>query len=594
MADNNYSTNNGPSPFRRYEPPSNHDLGNVAPLSDSPAVGNPSDHSPRIIPRRSRSNRSRWRQWVNSTAAPNDAARKRASHAASRPSTPSPSSSSARRPLQSPLDAIQAARPPALSHEPSQFVKESVNHRRPASQARRERGAPHVSAYPEQPQPAGPSQPSQPGSNKVTPIRQRPVWSSPAENPRTASAQRRDRKPRRSTRKTPQPVLYGIRLLILGTGVAAIVGTVLSSFNPSQNAPQTATAGDGQSPSSALTGNTRNVSPAVTQPLPLAQELVSVETDLVALESMTPGLDQTVFFYDLATGNYIDLNGTAKVPAASTIKVPLLIAFLQAVDNGTVSLDQAITLREDMIASGSGDMQFDEPGTQYTALEVATEMIVSSDNTATNLIIDLLGGLESLNQQFRGWGLEATQLRNLLPDLDGTNTTSAADLVRVMVLVDQGELLNLRSRDRLFSIMQRTYNKDLIPDGLIDETALTYNKTGDIGTVLGDLALVDVANGNRYVLGVLVQRPFNDGRASELVRRVAGRIHEEMNQPINPLGAGLPEDGTAPSETDQPLEASEDLENIAPEAPSIEEDVPNSTLDPESGPIVGPDGIPPG
>jgi beta-lactamase class A len=334
--------------------------------------------------------------------------------------------------------------------------------------------------------------------------------------------------------------------------------------------------------------NAQKLSPALAQPLPLADELASVKTDLVALEAMTPGLNQSVFFYDLETSNYIDLNGSDTVAAASTIKVPILIAFLQAVDAGTVQLDQALTLREDMIASGSGDMQFDEAGTQYTALEVATEMIVNSDNTATNLMITLLGGTEALNQQFRDWGLESTVLRNLLPDLDGTNTTSSRDLVRAIALVDQGELLSLRSRDRLFGIMQRTFNRTLIPDGLLDESALTYNKTGDIGTSLGDVALVDVVNGKRYLVSVLVERPFNDGRASELIRRVSGRLYEEMSQPVNPIGGRVPDPATAP-ESPQADEAP-----ISPDAVVPLETEPETYIAPDSQPLSDDLEVPPG
>lgn len=374
----------------------------------------------------------------------------------------------------------------------------------------------------------------------MTPLRRQPVWSSPDDPAGDATKPRRP-KARRSTRKTPKPVLYGIRLLILGTGIAAIAGTVLSSLNSGEEAARTDATGIATSATAPRTENAE----ALTQPLPLADELVSVETDLVALESMTPGLTQSVFFYNLDTGNYIDLNGAEPFAAASTIKVPILVAFLQAVDAGTVDLNQAVTLREDLIAGGSGELQTLEVGSQVTALEAATAMIVDSDNTATNLIIELLGGLQSLNQQFLDWGLESTNLRNPLPDLDGTNTTSAADLTRVVALVDQGSLLNRRSRDRLFSIMQRTYNRSLIPDGLADESALAYNKTGDIGTLLGDVALVDAANGNRYILSVLVDRPFNDGRASELIRRISGRVHEEMNQPVSPVGSGFPDEPTA-------------------------------------------------
>lgn len=398
----------------------------------------------------------------------------------------------------------------------------------------------------------------------MTPLRRQPVWSSPDVPPGGPTKARRGK--RRPVRKAPQPIVYGIRLLILGTGIAAIAGTVLSSLKPSNEAALTSSAG--QDNAETLVGNAfrQNQTEDLTQPLSLAEELVTLETDLVALESMTPGLTQSVFLYDLETGNYIDLNGRESVSAASTIKIPILVAFLQAVDNGAVQLHEAVTLQEDMIAGGSGDLQVQEVGTQYTALEVATEMIINSDNTATNMMIDLLGGTEVLNQQFRAWGMESTLLRNVLPDLEGTNTTSSADLVRVMALVDEGKLLSIRSRDRFFGIMQRTYNRTLIPDGLGDNSALAYNKTGDIGTALGDVALVDVMNGKRYIVSVLVDRPFNDGRASELIRRTAGRIHEEMSQPISPTGLGSAP--TAPADV----------------MPTEEEAMPTESPDPSSVP----------
>jgi beta-lactamase class A len=386
-------------------------------------------------------------------------------------------------------------------------------------------------------------------------------------------------------------VLYGIRLLILGTGIAAIVGTVLSSINANSTSRSSEVAVESDQPEASLPRSNARLSAAVTQPLPLADELAAIKTELVSFEAMTPGLEQTVFFYDLETGNYIDINGSEAVSAASTIKVPILVAFLQAVDSGAVQLNQAITLREDLIAPGSGEMDLDEVGTQYTALEVATEMIVASDNTATNLMIALLGGTEALNQQFQTWGLESTRLRNLLPDLDGTNTISTRDLVRIMALIDQGELLNLRSRDRFFGIMQRTINRDLIPDGVADDTALTYNKTGDIGTSLGDVALVDAMNGNRYVVSVLVERPFNDGRASELIRLVSRRLYEEMSQPINALGNGsLPENepNDVPPAADElsPDESSSPEVFETPDAPSTPQPAPNRQL--PSNPEVPP------
>lgn len=572
MADNNHPANNGHSPFRRYVPPVNNGVGNgnAVPLSPPPLPGGGPTHTPGITPRRKRRSRNRWRDWIQSTPSTTKNGIDRAHSPSRRGPLPPPSATSSRRSVQTPLgDSFNHSPSAPRRHEPSSFVKDSAPPRSPRARANNNAQRPT-------------------SANKVTPLHRQPIWSTPAD-PAERPTVRRDRKPRRS-RKAPQPILYGIRLLILGTGIAAIAGTVLSSLNPGKEA---ASSGASNDAAEVTTRNSRSGS-VVAQPLPLSDELVTVETDLVALESMTPGLTQSVFFYDLETGNYIDLNGTESVAAASTIKVPILIAFLAAVDAGEVRLDEAVTLQEDLLAGGSGALQNQELGTQYTALEVATEMIVNSDNTATNMLINLLGGINALNEQFRSWGLEATVLRNPLPDLDGTNTTSAADLVRVLALVDQGELLEMRSRDRLFSIMQRTANRTLIPDGLVDESAIAYNKTGDIGTALGDIALVDVANGKRYLLGVLVDRPFNDGRASELIRRVSGRVYEEMSQPVSPTGSGQvpttspeasPEDDGAPPESTE----SDVPTDVEPETAPI----PETYSVPESEPLVGPD-VPPG
>lgn len=559
MADNHYQANTDHSPFRRYEPPANAGDSAAMPAIKPPPLssGAPSGVTSRGAKRRQRQARSRWRQWLpanqpktstqpaarSATPAPNSRARSPQPRVKSVPSVgPSPHPK--------PLGAERAMAEPPMVNTPSRFVQPSPSDSVLPPQGRGAAPAPKGSRSRQATTPRPKS--------KVTPLR-RPASSDRSGSPGPAAKPRR-RAPKR-TRKTPQPILYGIRLLILGTGIAAIAGTVLSSIKPQTETAQSETSG--LASSSEPTGRSNTSAAALSQPLPLATELVAVETDLVALESMTPGLSQSVFFYDLETGNYIDLNGTASLAAASTIKVPILVAFLQAVDAGAVSLNQALTLEEAFIAGGSGELQTQAVGSQYTALEVATEMIINSDNTATNMMIALLGGQDVLNQQFRDWGLEETMLRNLLPDLDGTNTTSAADLVRVLALVDQGELLSRRSRDRLFNIMQRTYNRTYIPDGIGDETALAFNKTGDIGTFLADVALIDVANGNRYILSVLVERPFNDGRASELIRRTAGRIHEEMNQPVSPEGTGnlaVPATGDNSPEGDRPTPDSEEIE----------------------------------
>ena len=322
--------------------------------------------------------------------------------------------------------------------------------------------------------------------------------------------------------RLPTPLVYAIRLLIIGLGVAAIAGTVLSVLTPADDQVPQGTAAETQSAVTAAVVPQADV-------LAPTRELADLNESLVSLQDLFPELTPTIYVFDLDTGSYADVSGNAETSAASTIKLPILIAFFNAVDDGRITIDQTLAMQSNQIAGGSGDMQVQPPGTRYTALDVATQMIINSDNTATNMMIDLLGGAAELNQQFADWGLSVTVLRNPLPDLAGTNTTSAQDLVRMVAHLHKGEVLSLRSRDRVLNILQRTYNKKLLPAG-VSETTVSYNKTGDIGSVLGDVALMDLPNGKRYAIATLIQRPENDGRAQELIRRISQTVYQTMSK----------------------------------------------------------------
>lgn len=315
MAEHNQHLNNGHSPFRRYEPPTSADTqgGNVSPLMPpllSPPTGSSTTTS-RGTKRRQRQARSRWRQWINTPPAAKDATgRSREKRPTSSPRSPQ---SPAARPQSESAPRIIDPRPPRNTRaRPTHSLPQTAVPVNPVSEV------PGAFATNPPTPPRSRGETTRQPRSKVTPLRRQPVWTSP-EPPSGNKPRSRSGKPRRPTRKAPRPVLYGIRLLILGTGIAAIVGTVLSSLNP-KDAALSGASGDAAAPTAVTRGAEEDL--VLTQPLPLADELVAVETDLVALESMTPGLTQSIFFYDLDTGNYIDLNGTETVPAASTVKVP--------------------------------------------------------------------------------------------------------------------------------------------------------------------------------------------------------------------------------------------------------------------------------
>ncbi|MHC5672546.1 serine hydrolase [Nostoc sp.] len=338
---------------------------------------------------------------------------------------------------------------------------------------------------------------------------------------------------RRSSRKTrlkpmAKTILYVVRLLIVGVGMGAIVGTVLSVLDPANRIITTSVP---QSNSNVVRSQPQptQTPPGGVSSLYLSQEIIPLKNAVQNLANTNPNLTPGVFLLDLDTGNYVDVNGSASFSAASTIKLPVLIAFFQDVDAGKIHLDEMLTMQQDIIAGGSGTLQYKPAGTQYAALEVATKMITISDNTATNMLIARLGGMDALNQRFRTWGLTNTTIRNQLPDLQGTNTTSPKELGNLMAIVSQGNLVSMPSRDLMLDILRRTQRDTLLPSGL-GTGARVYHKTGDIGTMLADTGLIVVPTGKRYIASVMVQRPNNDPRAEKLISSISRAAYQEFSQ----------------------------------------------------------------
>jgi beta-lactamase class A len=331
--------------------------------------------------------------------------------------------------------------------------------------------------------------------------------------------------PKQKTPTTPSSLALSIlRLLIAGIAIGAIAGTVLSKIDPTKKPlPETPKVEE-----KASVANTKKTN--APSPLTLGQPIQSLQDQVKTLFTQYSQLQPQLFFIDLDDNSYIDVNGATPIHAASTIKVPILIAFFQDLDAGKVRLDEMLTMTAETKAGQAGDMQYKPVGTKFSALETVTKMIVISDNTATNMIIARLGGKDALNQRFKQWGLKNTVINEFLPDLEGKNLTTPQDLTHVMIMISQGELVSLKSRDRLLDIMRQTKTKTLLPQGL-GEGATISHKTGDIGIVLGDVGLIDVPNGKRYAGSVIVKRPFNDPKGRELIQQISRTVYDYFKQP---------------------------------------------------------------
>ncbi|WP_287129646.1 serine hydrolase [Candidatus Cyanaurora vandensis] len=255
------------------------------------------------------------------------------------------------------------------------------------------------------------------------------------------------------------------------------------------------------------------------------------------LQTLTslPRLRTGVFVLDLQSGAFVTQGDDVAFAAASTIKIPVLLALLQDVDRGLVDWNESLTLNATVRVSGSGFLQYRPLGTRRRVWEVAGLMITESDNAATEMLIARLGGRERLNQRFRWWGLNHTALRSPLPDIAGTNTTSPRDLGMTLALLDRGAGLSPWTRERGLDWLKRVTNRSLFPTGLmrVEPSARIAHKTGTIGIALSDAGLVDLPNGKRYILAAMVERPREDRRAVKLLQDISTLVAQVWSAPAS-------------------------------------------------------------
>ena len=223
----------------------------------------------------------------------------------------------------------------------------------------------------------------------------------------------------------------------------------------------------------------------------------------------------------------ININGNNSFPAASLIKIPVGVVLLQKIDKGEISWDKVLTLKSYHYAQGAGYLRTRKSGTKINLREVFRLMLTKSDNTATNMIIDLLGGINETNKQISKLGLKNTKLVNFLGDFKGTNKTCPCDLVELLDKALEGKLLSNGSKRVLKNTLIDVENKSLIKKGLGRYTKFAH-KTGTIGICLGDAGIIYFPFGKKIGISIIVQRPFNSLNGQKIIREISSLVYEGL------------------------------------------------------------------
>ncbi|GAA5438022.1 class A beta-lactamase-related serine hydrolase [Deinococcus aquaticus] len=198
------------------------------------------------------------------------------------------------------------------------------------------------------------------------------------------------------------------------------------------------------------------------------------------------------------------LNEDRVFPAASTIKVPLLVMALQAAQRGDLSLDGRVTLRAEDRVPGAGVLHELGAGLALSWQDVLTLMIIVSDNTATNLVIEQLG-VDDVNDWLTEQRLGSTRLvgklqlppgqRNEAQRRGERNATTARDQAALLRRLVTGELLDAAHTALALGILERQQYRDLIGRGVPADATGTplyrvASKSGELTGVHHDVGVV--------------------------------------------------------------------------------------------------------
>jgi len=225
---------------------------------------------------------------------------------------------------------------------------------------------------------------------------------------------------------------------------------------------------------------------------------------------------------DLETGRTIQRNPDKPFPSASMVKIPIMAACFKAVEDGRVSLQDVIMLRAADRTRGSGVLRASPAGTPVTVEKLIELMITDSDNTAANLLIDLLG-FEYINTSFKEFGLDHTNLSRKMMDFRARwrgveNYTTARDMAEILEKTYRGTCVSPRACEMGMAILKGQKVNDRIPRYL-PRTIAVAHKTGLENKVVHDAGILFTAHGD-----VLICVLTEGDTGAVIAKRVIGRL----------------------------------------------------------------------
>lgn len=239
------------------------------------------------------------------------------------------------------------------------------------------------------------------------------------------------------------------------------------------------------------------------------------------------GVQPAFVIRNLDTGESISHNENLVVPSASLIKVPVMIEAFRQIESGVLSPDCRLSANPEEVVPFSV-LEFLDSGNTYTLLDLIRLMIIYSDNTAANLLIDLLG-MEEINCCIRELGLKETKLQRKMMDTESRkngleNLTTAEEMAELLIRLNRGEIIDSSRSAQMLEIMKGQADECMMRVELPDEIPIA-RKSGELENLNHEMAIVFGKRCNYlYVFFVWDARSNNESR--QILQRTSKIVYD--------------------------------------------------------------------
>jgi beta-lactamase class A len=216
-------------------------------------------------------------------------------------------------------------------------------------------------------------------------------------------------------------------------------------------------------------------------------------------------------------------NERRRFRAASTVKIPIMIEFYRQIDAGTVSLDDVRPLLDDDRTPGSGVLQHFRAGVALTLGDLCTLMIAISDNTATNLLLDLVG-MDRIAGTMRSLGMMDSEIgRRMLGRLpteqEGENWATPLDYATALMAITGGTAASPAGCEQMLTMLERQTGTRRVTR-YVPVGVRCGSKPGSLLGVTNDVGFVQTADGT-LVVSVFCEDLASEEEAERVIAEIA-------------------------------------------------------------------------